>query len=161
MKPRVSVTVLTVVFAVASFLLTRVIWPDAPDAPQPAAGQLPFFIVLGVIESLTFGLGVAFIVYGLPLVRRFAPASERSTWLPWAMYVSVAWQLVSWWPHDNLHRVNGENFGGLLLIEYGFHVTLQVSAVIIAAFFLSALRSIERSRHPAATMPASPAAMPA
>jgi hypothetical protein len=55
--------------------------------------------------------------------------------LAWATYLAIAWTLVSWWPHSNMHRVNGENLGGLLMIDYTFHVTLMLASLIILRFF--------------------------
>jgi len=48
--------------------------------------------------------------------------------------------LVSWWPHGHLHQVVGENFQQLLYIEYAFHVTLIIGALVLAYGFLSLLR---------------------
>ena len=61
------------------------------------------------------------------------------------MYVAIAWQLVSWWPHDNLHMATGLDYGPLLLIEYGFHGTVIVSALVVARFFLAVLRGTPRA----------------
>jgi hypothetical protein len=58
----------------------------------------------------------------------------------WAMYLCIGWLMVSWWPHDNLHIHNGDNLQGLLYIEYGFHMTLMISAIVLAYCFLSLLR---------------------
>lgn len=53
------------------------------------------------------------------------------------MYLAIGWLMVSWWPHDNMHIHNGEDMQGLLYIEYGFHVTLMISALVMAYCFLS------------------------
>ena len=57
----------------------------------------------------------------------------------WA-FLSIAWLLFSWWPHDSLHVANGINLSGLLVIEYVFHVTLMVAGAILAYFFFALLR---------------------
>jgi len=108
----------------------------AEGGVQPTAGQLVFFIVLEVIQSLAFGLGVSFLLFGLPTVREVSPNSRL---LGWAMYLSIGWLLVSWWPHGHLHQVVGENLQGLLYIEYGFHVTLIIGAVVLAYGFIALL----------------------
>jgi hypothetical protein len=48
--------------------------------------------------------------------------------------------LLSWWPHDNLHRIlpHGD-FGGLARIEYLFHVPLMIGTIVVAVFFLRTL----------------------
>ena len=137
MKPWVKVTLVTVVLGVAAMALGPILWPMAEGGAQPTAGQLVFFIALEAIQSLTFGLGISFLLFGLPTVRS---ASPNSSLMAWAMYLSIGWLLVSWWPHGHLHQVVGENFQGLLYIEYGFHVTAIIAGLILAYGFLSLLR---------------------
>ena len=137
MKTWVKVTVVTVIVGVAAMALGPILWPIAEGGTQPTAGQLFFFIVLEAIQSLAFGLGVSFLVFGLPTVRRVSPNSQL---MAWAMYLSIGWLLVSWWPHSHLHQVVGENLQGLLYIEYGFHVTVIIGAIVLAYGFLSLLR---------------------
>jgi hypothetical protein len=136
LKPWVKVTVVTVVVGIAAMALGPILWPMAEGGAQPTAGQLFFFILLEVIQSLAFGLGIAFLLFGLPTMRR---VSSNSRLLGWAMYLSIGWLLVSWWPHSHLHQVVGENLQGLLYIEYGFHVTLIIGAIVLAYGFLALL----------------------
>ena len=131
-----KVLFVTTLFGVPAFLLGPVIWPSAAGGPEPSAGQMPFFVVLFAIEALAFGLGISFLAFGLPLVRK---AASDSMLTAWAMYLSIGWLLVSWWPHDNLH-IHTESLQGLLYIEYGFHVTLILSGLVLAYSFLSLLR---------------------
>lgn len=144
MKPRTGTIAITLVVGIAAFMLTRVIWPDAAGGPAPSSTQLILLILLGVFDSLLFGLGVAFVIYGLPLVRRFVGAGR----LAWLTYVGIAFQLLSWWPHSNLHRVAGDNFDTLIAIDYGFHVPLQIGALAMAVFFFAAARGALKSRAP-------------
>ena len=65
-----------------------------------------------------------------------ANGSKRMTW---AMFLCIIWLLISWWPHDNLHKHNGLNLQGLLFIEYGFHVTLMIVGAILALCFVRLL----------------------
>jgi hypothetical protein len=136
LKPWVKVTVVTVVVGIAAMALGPILWPMAEGGAQPTAGQLFFFIILEVIQSLAFGLGISFLLFGLPTMRR---VSSNSRLLGWAMYLSIGWLLVSWWPHSHLHQVVGENLQGLLYIEYGFHVTLIIGAIVLAYGFLALL----------------------
>lgn len=133
MKPWMKVTLVTVVVGIAAMTLGPILWPIAEGGAQPTAGQLVFFIALEAIQSLAFGLGVSFLLFGLPTVRRVSPNSRL---MGWAMYLSIGWLLVSWWPHSHLHQVVGENLQGLLYIEYGFHVTLIVGSSVLAYGFL-------------------------
>jgi hypothetical protein len=125
------------VFAALAFSLTFVIWPNPADAPAPPAGLLPVFIVLGAADSLAFGVGVAFLIFGFPALARIGGTGP----LTWASYLGIGWSLVSWWPHVNMHRVNGASFEGLLTIDIIFHLTLIAVAMILAAFFLRLIRS--------------------
>ena len=85
MKTWMKVLVVTTLFGVPAFLLGPVIWPPAAGGPEPSAGQLPFFVVLFAIEALAFGLGISFLAFGLPLVRKAASGSMLRAW---AMYLS-------------------------------------------------------------------------
>ena len=140
MRARIAVPLITLGVGIPAFLLGQVIWPPTPgELPTPSGAQLPLIILLFVVEALLFGLGVAFLVFVLPLVRRTA---ARAGMDPRPVYLAIAWQLVSWWPHDNLHLSTSINdLNGLLMIEYGFHMTLMLSALVVARFFLATLRA--------------------
>ncbi len=154
MHPRIAVPLIALAVGIPAFLLGRVVWPPAPTNPTPSDAQLPFFIVLSLIEALLFGLGVAFLAFGLPMVKQ---AARRVGVNPWPVYLAIAWQLVSWWPHDNFHMATGMDLAALLLIEYGFHLTLILSALVVARFFLATLRSVGAAA-PAPASDAAPAA---
>ncbi len=112
-------------------------WRPAPDMPVPSSGQLPLLILLNVVEVLVFGLGIAFALFGY---RLLGTAGVQSRSLVLATYVSIVWLLAGWWPHDSLHMANGMALGGLIAIEYGFHVTSMIAGSIVAVFFLNVLR---------------------
>ena len=137
MKSWIKVALVTALFTVPAMALGQVIWPPDPGSPEPSAGQLPFFIFLSVFETLAFGLGISFLLFGFPALLRLARGSRLRAW---AMYLSVGWFLVSWWPHDNLHGHIGMDMQGLLYIEFGFHVTLIIAAVVLAYSLLTMLR---------------------
>lgn len=137
MKPWVKVLIVTVIVAAPAMVLGRVIWPPAEGGPEPSGAQLPFFLFLALMESILLGLGISFLAFGLPAVRRVSADSGLRAWV---MYLAIGWLMVSWWPHDNMHIHNGENMQGLLYIEYGFHLTLMLTGIILAYCFLSILR---------------------
>jgi hypothetical protein len=112
-------------------------WRPSSDAPPPTGAQLPLFILLNVAEALAFGIGVSFLIFGYKAVHRVLPQSKA---LAFAAYLSIAWLLANWWPHDSLHLHNGMNLGGLLKIEYGFHITLIVAGAILVYFFFALMR---------------------
>lgn len=109
-------------------------WGTTPEAgPQPSGSQIFLFIFLGAIQSLVGGLGVAFLIFGFPLVNSFTPAHRGLARLT---HLAIAWSLLSWWPHGNFHQtLAADNIGGLLAIEYGFHLTLIIAGLIVAYFF--------------------------
>lgn len=143
MSTKIKVILITLLFAIPTFLTGRMIWPPSPMVPEPTSAQLPFFILLSVFESVAFGLGVSFLIFGWPYVKKVTGKSKTLTWL---VYLSIAWYLVNWWPHDNLHIHNGMDLQGLLYIEYGFHVTMIIAGAILAyAFFNLTLKNLKKS----------------
>lgn len=136
MKKKWKWVVITLLFAIPAFLLGPKIWPTPANVPGPAPEQLPFFIFLSVVESLLFGFGIAFMFYGYQLVKKIIKQNKLLKKRAYLMYLAISWLLVSWWPHDNLHRVNGMDYQGLLYIEYAFHLTLVIAGIVLAYFFL-------------------------
>lgn len=135
-------TITTLVLAVIAFLANPSgplgsFWRPSPEIMLPTGAQLLLFILLTVAEAIAFGLGISFLIFGFPVVRHVLP---RSKGLAVAAYLSIAWLLANWWPHDSLHVANGMNMGGLLAIEYVFHVTLMAAGVILALFFFAVVR---------------------
>ena len=119
---------LTVVLALGTFLLSRVVWPDIAGMPMPDSAQLPFLMGVSAIESIAFGIGVVFLVSMWRFMR------GRDVW-DWLTIISATWLLVSWWPHDNLHRTMAMgDYWQLVRIEWAFHFTLIVAGVIVASF---------------------------
>jgi hypothetical protein len=140
MKTQYKFALVALPLAVVTFLLIPVLWPNAAGAALPDASIMPFFLFIAAFECLAFGIGTAFAFFGWPIFRRFSSGN----WLSTATFISIVWLLVSWWPHDNMHRVNGmENFPGLLRIEFMFHFTLIIAGFIVAAYFW---RLISRSQ---------------
>ncbi len=136
---RTKVVAVTLVAAGAAMVVGPILWPtsDPPLFPEPTATQLPQFVALQVVTCLTFGLGVSFLLFGLPVVREVTAGWKRRAW---SAYLSIGWLLVSWWPHGHLHQHNGHDVQGLLYIEYGFHVAPMLAGLILAYGFLSLMR---------------------
>ena len=163
---RMKWIVVTVVLALFAFLtsvngpLGAAVfgWHPAEGSPEPSGGQLPFFILLGLAEAVAFGFGVAFLLFGYPWMR---DAGHATTRLTRAAHISIAWILLNWWSHDSFHIANGMNLGGLLLIEYAYHITLMAAGAIAAAWFITVVRgyraAMGTTAMPAAGLMASPA----
>ena len=113
-------------------------WGMEDGDTDPSGGALAALIGAGLIEYIAFGVGLAWIAFGWPMVR----GDGRPLALP--AFVAVAWALVSWAPHTSFHQSLGdENYGGLAAVEWGFHVTLVIGAMVVAAFVWRALRGTE------------------
>ena len=99
------------------------------------SGALPtYFLFLAVGDALLLGLGVSFLLFGFPVMRQVSPDSKLRAW---AMYLSIGYLMVSWWPHLNLHSHNGIDLQGLLYIDYFFHLPLEIAGVVLALSFIS------------------------
>jgi hypothetical protein len=142
MKTRHKGTLITLATAVLAFILAPMIWPPNLHVSAPVGLQLVLFMILAALNALTFGLGVAFICYGLPLVLRVADGSRASTWIS---FIATAWLLISWWPHDNMHKHNGMDLNGLLVIDYVFHVSMMVAGLALAYNLVRVLQSVRVS----------------
>jgi len=138
MKTRLKILLITLGTAVPAFVLGPIIWPPDTHGAAPVGLQLLLFIALAALESLALGLGVAFISYGLPLVRRVAGGSRVRTWIT---FIATAWLLLSWWPHDNMHKHNGMDLAGLLVIDYLFHSSMIAAGVVVAYSLVKALQT--------------------
>ncbi len=147
MRTKIKVAAIALAVAVPAFLLSPVLFPPAEGGPTPTAGQMPFFLFLGVGDALLLGLGVAFLIFGLPVLRRVSPDSKARAW---AMYLSIGYLTVSWWPHLGMHASNGLDLEGLLVIDYLFHLPLEVAGVVLAWSFFSLFRSWRSGRLTAA-----------
>ena len=137
MKTSAKVAAITAAVAVPAFFLGPVLFPPADIGVEPTSTQLPFFLFLAIGDAVLLGLGVSFLLFGLPVMRRVSPDSKVRAW---TMYLSIGYLMVSWWPHLNLHTHNGMNLQGLLYIDYFFHLPLEVAGVALALCFISLMR---------------------
>lgn len=149
MQTKWKALIITLVIAVPAFMLGggtpigadlwNAVWPfSTPSEAEPSGAQIPLLMLFGALEALSFGLAVAFLVIGVPLMRRLTGAGRTRATL---MTVAVAWVIGNWWIHDNLHMVNGEDFWGLIVLEYAFHVTLMAAGAYLALNLLRLVRS--------------------
>jgi hypothetical protein len=86
-----KVVVVTLIATVLAMALGPVVCPTE-GGPEPTSGQLASFIILATMTSLTFGLGVSFLIFRLPLMHRVAAGSKPRLW---AMYLTIGWLLIS------------------------------------------------------------------
>ena len=137
MKISYKIATVVVPVSIVAFILSRVIWPDPVGVIGPDASLVPHFMFIGALEAISFGFGIAFLVFGWLHFR----GRIRESYLSTATFIAVGWLLVSWWPHDNMHRVNGmENYAGLIRIEYMFHLTLILAGLTLAVYLWRQLK---------------------
>ncbi|CAN5163290.1 hypothetical protein BH18ACT10_BH18ACT10_14370 [soil metagenome] len=138
MKMKTKVALLTAAVAVPAFFVGPILFPPADIGVDPTTAQMALFIFLGVGDVILLGLGVSFLVFGLPLLKQVSPDSKARAW---AMYFSIGYLMVSWWPHLNMHASNGLDLGGLLRIDLLFHFPLEIAGVVLAYCAFSLFRS--------------------
>ena len=130
MKRWMKVTIVTLMVAVPAFVLGPVLFPPADVGSEPSAAQIPFFMFLGAADAILLGLGISFLVFGLPVLRKVSPDSRLRAW---AMYLAIGYLMVSWWPHLNLHISTPiDNWQMLLYIDFLFHLPLEIAGVVLA-----------------------------
>ena len=113
-------------------------WGDTGDDDIPG-GALAGLITASLVESIAF-VGLAWLAFGWSSVRH---ASRR---LAMATFLAIGWGLVSWFPHSSLHiSWQDDNWYGLAAIEWGFHVTLIIAALIVATYVWHTLRESPRT----------------
>ncbi len=119
------------------------IWPPLLGDAQPTNGQMASLIALAAINALSFGLGIAFLLLGWGWVQKLPGLSK--TWIV-ALYLSVAWTLLNWWPHVSLHGHIGEDLDGLIAIDWGFHTTAILGGLIIIWSLHKIARALSQPR---------------
>ncbi len=140
----VKALLVTVLIAIPAFILGPIIWPPAEGSPSPTAAQIPFLLFLNLVQATVLGLGVSFLAFGLSVMRGISPDSKVRAW---AMYLSIAYLMVSWWPHINMHVHNGpDNLQGLIYVDYLFHLPSMIAALVLAYCFFSLLRERSEKR---------------
>jgi predicted membrane channel-forming protein YqfA (hemolysin III family) len=93
---------------------------------------------MDAMQAVFLGLGVSFLIFGLPIMRRISPDSKARAW---AMYLSIAWLMISWWPHIGMHVSNApDDLQRLIYIDYLFHVPLMIAGGVLAYCFFSLVR---------------------
>lgn len=125
--------VIALAAAVASFFFALVTTPAGSLTPPDDV--FPLVAVLFVLESVAFGVGVAYVVRARR--RLFGPGIAP---LERAVALGVAYLLLAPWPHDYLHRatyINGVfNWSALVGIEYVFHLGVVPVGLVVAAYLM-------------------------
>ncbi len=93
MRTQFKIAAITIAVTVPAFLSGPLIFPPAEGGPSPTSGQLPYLLFLAATDAVLLGLGVSFLIFGLPVLRKVSPDSKFRAW---AMYVSIDYLMVSW-----------------------------------------------------------------
>jgi hypothetical protein len=76
MKTWVSVLIVTVLIAIPAMMLGPVIRLNPEGAAAPTAAHIPYFLLLALWESVLLGLGISFLLFEWPVIRRVSPDSR-------------------------------------------------------------------------------------
>lgn len=130
--------ILVVLIAVASVPLRFAVYGllKLPSGPAPPAWALPGLLLNSLITSLALGVGIAFLIFGFPVVKH----AEQFGRLTLLAYLSVGWYLVCWLAYQGVDFAAGHDLvlgsaGYVLALGYSFHLTLMLAAVVLALFF--------------------------
>ncbi|MEM7274455.1 MAG: hypothetical protein AAF547_15325 [Actinomycetota bacterium] len=116
-------------------------WGVESGDTDPSGGALAALIGAAIVEWIGFGVGLAWLAFGWPLVRALDRPLARPAW------AAIGWALVSWAPHTSFHQSVAEgNYGALAAVEWAFHATLVAGGIVLAAFVWQVLRSADPDR---------------
>lgn len=122
---------LTALFTLAAVLLTDPLWPTSTDVSLVPSPWAELFRLLYGFESVSFGLGIAFLFLGRPLLARLGRPPGRTR----LAHLSIAWLLAAWWPQDNAYRITRAfDWSAQAKLVYGFNVTLMIAAGVVVWF---------------------------
>jgi acyl-CoA synthetase (AMP-forming)/AMP-acid ligase II len=133
--------VTTVFFAIIAVGWTHTLWRSSTDLTAVPGKWHPAFVVLYLFEDVSFGLGVAFLFLGRPMLRRL----DRPRGLTTAAHLSIVWLLAAWWPQDNSYRTTDPtDWPAQTALVYGFNITLMIAAALVVAFLATSRRTSGR-----------------
>jgi hypothetical protein len=144
MQTKTKAIIVALAFTIIGFMLNPMapigsaIWGEAViSGDGPTGTETAFLTAYAVLESILFGVGVAFLAFAWPLVKKVGGNVKAAG----AAFVAIAWLLVSWVPHSAMHMTNAhDNYARLVVIEYVFHVTLGIAGIVLLVFFIGVLK---------------------
>lgn len=109
------------------------VWGGMPEGgPEPTGGQIGLMMVYTAFAAAAMGFGIAFWAFAYPWTQRVFP------FLTVPAHIAIGFIPGTFWIHDSLHMINGENINGLLALEYVFHLPTILAGVVLA---LATIRS--------------------
>ncbi|MEK6871501.1 MAG: hypothetical protein AABX16_01215 [Nanoarchaeota archaeon] len=98
---RAIISLIVIIITASAFYVTLEMWPDPVHAHKATPQQLPYFLILSLIESFALGLGIVLFFKGLPLLN-LVPHNFKFRII--LSFIFLIWGIISWWPHDIAHR---------------------------------------------------------
>ncbi|MFJ9518629.1 amino acid adenylation domain-containing protein [Kitasatospora sp. NPDC101801] len=131
LTPATRWAAVTAAGALAAAVLTDGFWPGSTDLSHVPSPWAALFHLLYLFEWLGFGLGLALLLLGGPLLAR----NGRPLGLTLLARLAVGWLLAAWWPQDNWYRVSqATDWPRQAALVYGFNVSLLLAALVLVGF---------------------------
>jgi hypothetical protein len=136
--------------AVIGFLLFKPVFLDNMPAAAPKAEgmQAGLLMLESALSAVAMGIGVAVLAFGANVLRALPAHLQTKARI---VQIALFWMMAPWLVHTGLHLTNVEtDFGRLIAIEYGFHVTTYGAAIVATVIIAQILHALVSDRHTAA-----------
>lgn len=151
MQTSKKILLMAVAIGLPAFVLTpgapvgQMVWPEV-HGPEPTGPQIALLMLYSALSSLAMGVAIGYLAFGFEWTRRIF-----TRWSA-AAHLAIVFIPGSYWIHDSLHMINGENMAGLIALEYGFHLPGFAAGTIlmVAAAKTVQARAVRRAPQPAA-----------
>jgi hypothetical protein len=133
--------------AVIGFLLFKPVFLDNMPAAAPKAEgmQAGLLMLESALSAIAMGIGIAMLVFGGNVVRALPAHLHVKGRI---VQIALFWMMAPWLVHTGLHITNSEgDFGRLIAIEYGFHVTTYGAAIVATVIIAQILHALVSDKH--------------
>jgi hypothetical protein len=145
MTIRTKLLTTTLVVGIVSFLTTPSLWPLPPQYQDIPAKLIPWFIGLNIYESIGFGFAIGLVLFGINWIKKNAKPEHQTRLI--VLLLVCAWFAGNWWTHDHAHIMTPEgDYSRLLMIEYGYHVTMMIAGIIGATVGFSLYKDLAENQ---------------
>ena len=136
---------MSIIFSVVAFFLSRAVLLPASDMPTPTLSESVFLWIFAALESVSFGIGLTFAMYGKEVVMRMAASNRKQAYF---LYGSIVWLLTAWLPYSTLFmNIGMTNLSALLMLSYFFHISLILAGLVVAYSFINPFITMETKKH--------------
>lgn len=119
--------------------LGSLLYPPLASSPSPDGAATVFLMGSVLAQALGLGIALAMLPHASSLVETLARTTGGRRGLAVSAFASIEWMLGSWVPHVGLHQhVAPTNLWALAAIEWGFHATIVLGALILARYLHAA-----------------------